>query len=261
METSATTGSWFDHGTSRIYYEDHGTGDPILLLPGFAGSIEEFNALRDTLVTEKYRVITADLPGSGRSEPQPRAYTGSYYEDDARSFAALLEHLGVPPTHVMGFSDGGEVSLLMAALTPDVVRSVVTWGAVGVFSDPSGQLRGMMENIIDEPIPPLQSFRDYLVGAYGETNARTMTRNLKGAFDEIVNRGGDISLSKADNIDCGVLLVGGENDFMATPPLLAQLAGKINRAELLNVDGVGHDVYAERPEWLTQTIVGWLKKS
>jgi pimeloyl-ACP methyl ester carboxylesterase len=64
--------SSFDHGTSRIYYEESGSGDPVLLLPGFAGSIEEFSSLREALATGGYRVIAADLPGSGRSEPQPR---------------------------------------------------------------------------------------------------------------------------------------------------------------------------------------------
>ncbi len=41
--------SWFEHGTSRIYYEDYGTGNPVLMLPGFASSIEGLSVLRETL--------------------------------------------------------------------------------------------------------------------------------------------------------------------------------------------------------------------
>src|SRR5689334_18378948 len=89
----STTMSWFEYGTSRIYYEDQGEGEPVLLLPGFAGNIGEFSALKDALVSANYGVIAADLPGSGRSEPQPRHYTATYYEEDARAFAALLQHL------------------------------------------------------------------------------------------------------------------------------------------------------------------------
>src|SRR5215475_8844445 len=163
--------SWFEHGPVRIYYEDEGKGEPVLLLPGFAGRIEEFSALREALEAASYRVIAADLPGSGRSEPQPREYTASYFEDDARSFAALLQHLGTGPANLMGFSDGGEVSLLMAALTPSVARSVVTWGASGTLSDPDGHLREAMYNVVDHPIPPLQQFREYLIATYGEANA------------------------------------------------------------------------------------------
>jgi len=75
MEDTARTDTrrvrmaWFEHGISRIYYEEQGSGTPVLVLPGFAGSIEEFSGLRDALVAAGYRVIAADLPGSGRSEP------------------------------------------------------------------------------------------------------------------------------------------------------------------------------------------------
>ncbi len=111
--------AWFEHGTSRIYYQESGSGDPVLMLPGWAGSIEELSELRSAL-SSSYRVIAADLPGSGRSEPQPRAYPSTYFEDDARSFAALLEHVATGPAHLMGFSDGGEISLIMAINSPGV---------------------------------------------------------------------------------------------------------------------------------------------
>src|SRR5262249_31392511 len=151
--------------------------------------------------------------GSGRSEPQPRAYTASYFEDDARSFAALLQHLETGPAHLIGFSDGGEVSLLMAALTPSVARSVVTWGASGTLSDPDGHLREAMYNVVDHPIPPLQQFREYLIATYGEANARAMTQSEIGAVTDIIEAGGDISLSKAGNITCPVLIIVGEHDI------------------------------------------------
>ncbi len=129
--------SWFEHGASRIYYEESGAGEPVLLLPGFSDSIEGHAALRRALVPGN-RVIAADLPGPGRSGPQPREYTASYLADDARSFAALLRSLGTGPTHLLGFSDGGEVALLMAEQSPDLVRSVLAWGACGTISDPDG---------------------------------------------------------------------------------------------------------------------------
>src|SRR5947208_8562011 len=135
MGDAARTGTsrvkmfWFEHNSNRIYYEEQGSGAPVLLLPGFTQSIEEWSPFRDALATAGYRVIAADLPGSGRSEPQPRSYAGTYYEDDARSFAALLDHLGIRSAHLIGFSDGGEDVLLMAALTPNLARSVLTWGA------------------------------------------------------------------------------------------------------------------------------------
>lgn len=252
--------AWFEHGTSRIYYEEHGAGDPVLLLPGFSQSSEELSALRD-VIAKDYRVITADLPGSGRSQPQPRTYTATFYEDDAQSFVALLQHLQVGPAHLLGFSDGGEVALLMAALASGVARSVVAWGAAGTVSDPDGHLRAAMYNIVDQPIPPLQAYSKFLVATYGESNARSMTRNFVSAQNDIVAAGGDISLSKVGNITCPVLLIVGEHDFLATPALVSQLAAHVPGAQLLEVEGAGHDVHNARPDWMAQTMLGWLKKN
>ncbi len=252
--------AWFEHNTSRIYYEEQGSGDPVLVLPGFAGSIEEFSTLREVLVAAGYRVIAADLPGSGRSEPQPRAYTATYFEDDARSFAALLQHLAIGSAHLMGFSDGGEISLLMAGQTNSVARSVVTWGASGTLSDPDGRLREAMYNVVDNPIPPLQQFSEYLIATYGEANARAMTRSEVGALSDIIEAGGDINLSKAGNITCPVLLIAGEHDFFNPLVLVSQLAARLRSVEVLEAKDAGHDVHRDHPEWLAQTILDWLGK-
>jgi valacyclovir hydrolase len=252
--------SWFEHSTSRIYYEEYGTGDPVLLLPGFAGSIEEFSALREALVAAGYRVIAADLPGSGRSEPQPRAYTASYFEDDACSFAALLQHLATGPAHLMGFSDGGDISLLMAVLTPGVARSVATWGAAGVLHDPSGQLREAMYNVVDHPIPPLQQFHDYLIATYGEANARAMTQSTVGAISAIIAAGGDLSRSRASTITCPVLVIAGEHDIFAPPTLASELAARIGKGEMFVAEGAEHGIHHDQPEWLTQTLLDWVGK-
>jgi pimeloyl-ACP methyl ester carboxylesterase len=253
--------AWFEHDGSRIYYEEQGSGTPVLLLPGFSQSIAAYAALRGVLAAAGYRVIAADLPGSGRSGPQPRAYTATYYTDDARAFAALLQHLAAGPAHLIGFSDGGMTSLLMAAQAPGTVRSVVTWGAAGTISDPGGQMRAVMYNVVDQPIPPLQGLRDYLVAAYGEANARAMTQSMVAAKTAIIEQaGGDVSLSRAGDIACSVLLVAGEHDMFAPPALASQLAARVPTAEVLVAEGAAHDVYGDRPEWMTQTILDWLGK-
>lgn len=250
---------WFEHGASRIYYEESGSGDPVLLLPGFSDSIAGHTLLRETLQPH-YRVIAADLPGSGRSQPQPRQYTASYFDDDARSFVALLQKVAGGPTHLVGFSDGGEDALLMAAQAPEVARSVLTWGAAGVVSDPSGQLREAMRNVVDRPIPPLQDYREYLVATYGEANARAMTQSFAKALSAIIEAGGDISRSKVGAIACPALLIVGEHDMFVSKALIDELAVHIHTAETMEVEGVGHDLHNARPAWFVQTVLDWLKR-
>jgi valacyclovir hydrolase len=141
--------AWFDHGETRIYYEESGTSDPVLLLPGWGGTIDELAPLREALAPN-FRVLAADVPGSGKSGPQPRTYTPTYYRDDALVFLAMLDAIGAAPAHLVGFSDGGEYELLMAALKPSAVRSVVTWGAAGSVGT-NLQMADAMASVVDAP--------------------------------------------------------------------------------------------------------------
>ncbi len=106
-------------------------------------------------------MIAADVPGSGRSGPQPRTYTPSYYHDDARVFLAMLDSVVASPACLVGFSDGGEYALLMATQRPEAVRSVVTWGSVGALPQ-APELTEAFSALIDDPIPPLAAFSAYM---------------------------------------------------------------------------------------------------
>jgi valacyclovir hydrolase len=172
----------------------------------------------------------------------------------------LLQHLKVKSAHMMGFSDGGEVAILMAIVAPNCVRSVLTWGSVGKISDPDGQLRNAMYNVVDNPIPPMRPFREYLVSAYGESNARSMTQSFTSAMTEIVDAGGNVSLDKADKITCPVYLITGEHDPFAPPAGVSELASRINGAEMITVKDAGHDVHHSHTDWLVKTLLDWVKK-
>jgi valacyclovir hydrolase len=251
--------SWFEHGGSRIYFEEEGAGDPVLLLPGWAGSIEEFAPLRAAL-SPKFRVIAADLPGSGKSEPQPRNYPPTYYHDDARGFLALIEHLSATPAHLVGFSDGGEVGLVMAEQKPDAARSLFTWGAAGQIPATADGMLEAMENIVDNPIEPMKEFSQYLKVAYGEENARSMAASFASALRAIIRSGGDISRANAARIVCPALLATGEQDFVATPALVSEIAQAIGHAEFVEVRAASHAIHHEQPDWLVTTASNWLSR-
>ena len=250
--------AWFDKGEAHIYYEEAGAGDPVLLLPGWGGTIDELIPLRNALAS-RFRVIAADLPGSGKSGPQPRTYSPGYHEDDAQVFLTMLDSLGASPAHLAGFSDGGEYALLMAALRPDAVRSIVTWGAAGSLGD-NREMAGAMSTIIDDPIPPMREYAAYMKAAYGEANARVMAQSLASTLLAIMDAGSDLSRSRATAITCPSLLITGENDFMAPPTLVTDMARAIANGEYLEAKGATHGVHHEQPEWLTATVVGWLSR-
>jgi valacyclovir hydrolase len=251
--------AWFEHGTSRIYYEEEGSGDPLLLIPGITLSIQDLQAVRDAL-TPRYRVIAADPPGSGRSGPQPREYTAKYFHDDSRSFLALLDELKASPAHIVGFSDGCEYALVMAELQPEAVRSIVAWGSAGSVATPPEFLEAFGQ-VVDHPAPGLEPYSAYLKDTYGEENARATTQSAANAFKVMMESGGDISRKRAGEIACPALLITGEHDAMFAPPaVVSELAAAIPRAEFIEAKGAGHGVHHDSLEWLTKTVREWLAR-
>jgi valacyclovir hydrolase len=247
---------WHGPDGRRLYYEDTGRGDAVVLMPGWAGNIAELSQLRSAL-SPGFRVIAVDLPGSGRSQPQPRRYDAGYYHDDARALAGLLDALGVSAAHLAGFSDGGEVAVLMAGLWPGLALSVFTWGAAGKIEATADELRSI-ERVVDHPADGLAPLAAYLATAYGPDSARIMTSSWAQAMRDLVAAGGDISRSSAHLITCPALIVAGTYDPHCPPGLTRELAALIPKGQFLEAPGAGHDVHLSHAAWLAGQLTGWL---
>lgn len=248
--------SWFEIDGHRINYEESGQGQPLLLLPGWGGILDELDDLRQELA-HHFRVIAADLPGSGRSLPQPRTFTASYYRDDAILFLRMLDELEALPAHLVGFSDGGEYALIMGAERPGAVRSIAVWGAAGTIPD-EPEVANAMFRLLDEPAPGLEEFAAYMSATYGE-NARPMLQSWAEALKVLIATGGDLSRSAAGNISCPVLLIAAAQDMFAPVATVAELATAIPNAELVTFDG-RHALHREHPDRLIATVTDWLTR-
>jgi valacyclovir hydrolase len=247
--------TWYGPKGQHIYYEDAGRGDAVVLLPGWGGSIIDLQRLHAELVGG-FRVIAVDLPGSGRSQPQPRRYPSTYYLDDARVLLGLLDELRVDVAHLVGFSDGGEEALLMAALQPARALSVVTWGAAGqVVASP--ELLRSLARLLNDPVDELKPLAAYLAEHYGVDEARVMANSWAEALTAVIDAGGDVSRSRAAHITCPALLIGGTYDPFCPPALVQEMADAIARGTYVQADG-GHDLHLSHSGWLVSTIVDWL---
>jgi non-heme chloroperoxidase len=119
-----------ENGTPvELYFEDHGTGDPIVLIHGWPLSSRMWEAQLRPLVDAGHRVISYDRRGFGRSS-QP--WDGYDYDTLAADLRALLEHLDLIDATLLGFSmGGGEVARYIATYGPDrVTRAVFAAAAV-----------------------------------------------------------------------------------------------------------------------------------
>ena len=111
-------------GDSRLWIEEHGTGEPVLLLVGGpASSHVVFHPAFDALA-ERHRVIYLDYRGRGRSEPveDPRTVT---FAGDVADVAGLIRALGLGAVNLYGFSYGGMVAQALALDYPELVKRLV----------------------------------------------------------------------------------------------------------------------------------------
>jgi pimeloyl-ACP methyl ester carboxylesterase len=113
--------SYADVNGLSLYYEEHGTGEPLVLLHGGIGASEMFAAILDELAASR-RVVAVDLQGHGHTADVDRPLRPETLADDV---AALIEHLGLARADVLGYSLGGMVALRTALQHPDRVRRLV----------------------------------------------------------------------------------------------------------------------------------------
>ena len=105
----------------KIYYEVHGSGEPVLLIEGLGYSAWMWYKQIPAL-SRKYQVVLFDNRGAGNTDKPDSEYTIEIMADDA---AGLLRTLGTGPVHVLGISLGGFIAQELALRHPDLVRSLV----------------------------------------------------------------------------------------------------------------------------------------
>lgn len=112
----------------EIYYEDHGTGKPVVLIHGWPLSGRSWEYQVPALVEAGYRVITYDRRGFGQSS-QP--WEGYEYDTFTSDLHQLLEHLELQNVTLVGFSmGGGEVARYISTYGTDRIEKAVFAGAV-----------------------------------------------------------------------------------------------------------------------------------
>ncbi|MFN0093383.1 MAG: alpha/beta fold hydrolase [Dehalococcoidia bacterium] len=103
------------------YYEEQGSGEPLLMIMGLGGDLQAWLRVAPVLARH-YRVITYDNRGAGRSSSPDKPYSIAGMANDA---AALLDALGIEKAHVLGFSMGGYIAQELALQHPRKVEKLI----------------------------------------------------------------------------------------------------------------------------------------
>lgn len=126
-----TTPRLFTSDTVQIRYLEEGSGEPVLLIHGLGGRLEDWTAAGFVagLAAAGFRVIAYDARGHGESS-KPHD-SDRYGNEDVADVLRLLDHLSIERAHVIGYSRGSKIASELVAQHPDRVSSVVYggWGA------------------------------------------------------------------------------------------------------------------------------------
>jgi len=126
-------------GDIEIYYEEHGRGESVLLVPPSWWPCDTWKVAVVPMLSRRYRTIIFDLRGTGHSSKPDHGYTISQFADDT---IALLAHLGLSRCHAVGFALGGQVVQAMAIEHPEMIAGLTMAGVgAGTKSTEGGPRR------------------------------------------------------------------------------------------------------------------------
>ena len=226
----------FNADGARIAFLDEGSGDPILLIHGFASSAKDNwidPSWVDFLVKNGFRVIALDNRGHGASEKfyDVKDYSAPLMAEDVRS---LLDHLGIPRADVMGYSMGARITAFLALAHPTRVRSAIFAGLGGNMIRPmagTGPIAHALEaNTIDDVVnPTARTFRAFAEKTGGDLKA--LAACIRSSREPITRE-------MVATLACPVLVVTGSEDVIGGKA--EELAGLIPGAEALTVPRRDH---------------------
>jgi pimeloyl-ACP methyl ester carboxylesterase len=265
--------------------------EPAVYVHGLGGSSQNFTDLA-ALLADRFDAQAVDLPGFGYSDP--------IHSYSIRAFAArisgFLEHEARGPVHLVGNSLGGAICVRVAALRPDLVRTLTLISPAMPFLDPRRTAQGPVLPLLALPradrlfawgmarLSVEEMAEQVLAACFGDTSRVSPQRRAE-ATEEIKLRytvahypkaylgtlrglvssflraylpGADSQWRLAARITAPTLVIGGLTDKLIDPRVPATVARGIPDSRLLILPGVGHVAQMEVPRLVARAVVGML---
>jgi pimeloyl-ACP methyl ester carboxylesterase len=227
---------FFRHDGFDLAFVDQGIGEPVLLLHGF-GSSHIVNWVTPgwvkTLTEAGYRVIAFDNRGHGASSKsyEPEDYRAQKMAGDA---AALLDHLGIPRAHVMGYSMGARIAAFMALDHPAEVATLIFGGLGEGMVKGVGDWDPIADALLVEDPASITNPRGRMFRTFAD-----QTKSDRRALAACIQTSRDlIGAVEMAGIYQPTLVAGGTTDDIAGSP--SKLAGLMPHGEAVAIQGRDH---------------------
>ena len=265
----------------ELYYEEHGSGDPLLLIMGLAADSLAWMFQLPAL-SPHYRTIVFDNRGVGRSSKPAGPYTIAEMADDA---LAVLDGLDMERAHVVGVSMGGMIAQELALRHPQRVRSLVL---ACTYAKPDAGVEQQMESSLAvfggsrgpngeiqvdlSKLDPMMFFQHLLPTVFNQafimTELPALMQVFAGAlqygFDmnailsQVVATQGHDTVERLGQIKVPTLVITGDNDLLIPSACSDVLADKIPGAKLVKIAGGSHGFNFETPDVFNKEVIDFL---
>jgi 3-oxoadipate enol-lactonase len=264
----------FVHATdgTRIHYEVTGKSGatPVLMIQGLGASKNAWNLQRIAMAT-RFRIISFDNRGAGRSDKPTEPFTLEQMADDA---LAVLDAAGIETAHVVGASMGGVISQIVAVKYPHRVRSL-TLVCTACRNHPwrqellqswakTAEEKGMLE-VGKEAAQWVMSPRSFrrLVPAFtwmGPLAALRPRHSFVSQIDAILNTREDL-VDQLSTITAPTMVIVGNQDILTPRGDSEEIAERIPNAELVVISGAAHGLMMEHSSTFNRILIEFLQRT
>ncbi len=248
---------FLDVNSHRIFYNDTGSGEPVIFLHNGFYSTATWDCVRPQFA-KRFRVLDYDRYGYGRSDHYDRVdFDGDVVAHSVDELTGLVDGLGLEQVSLVGHCLGGAVALLFASRHKERVRRVVA-SSVGFF----GSVKSLFQT--DMTFVPFDRIEQRLRKQMGAMHGEDYVEHLWSILSN--NRRSYIMSESYDirpevlRLKCPLLLVNGDRDFYFEVEHPVSIYKKLRRtASLWIVPGCGHDVHMEKTDDFVKTVTAFLE--
>jgi pimeloyl-ACP methyl ester carboxylesterase len=229
----------------QVYnYEWEHDGEAVVLLHGGLSKTCAWDYLMVPPLEDQFHVFAYDRAGHGFTGDQAGSL---HFEFQCQEAIAYLEDVVKEPAHLIGYSDGGIIALMVAIKRPELVKSIVAFGANYHYSAPLSDF--------DEANVSEEDQAEY--NLISPDAPHTLLKKIK-RMNEIWKTEPDISLSEIASIQCPVLVMAGDDDVIAHDHTIS-LYEALPLGQLAIIPGTSHSLIKEKPALAIAVMMQFLE--
>ncbi len=245
MQLDQRVRGYVDAGGVRTYYEIVGEGEPVLLLHGGMCTLETW-APQIPALSAKYRVIIPERRGHGRTADVAGPIT---YEIMATDTIAFMTALRIEAAHLVGWSDGALVGLLVAMQRPDLAKKLGYISRPISFAGMRPKFRAMSEHLSREHVPPMFEPAYAAVSPDGPQHYPVIVDKMIALWRQDPG----ITLDRLRAVATPTLVLLGDDD-MQSAAHAAEMQAALPQAQLAVVPGTSHALAMEKPDVVNRLL-------